>query len=391
MKKKRTLLDAGFLLLLAAFLLTGLAAAFLRPKEINLYENRPANRLQLPRVDSFLDASFQESVEEGLSDQVLMSQTFKKVYNDGSSALLFGMLSGFLDSRPQRYVVLRGIDTFGGYNLVYKTRDLGEISERLEQKADGLNRLMDKHPELDFYAYYIEKDTDINFETGEKAGAYELLLDRVALPEGHMARFEIDDFQTFQECFYRTDHHWNYVGSYRAYGEAASLLGISEPLLEPLEEILLPYDFSGSKAAGAGAREVFREEFRAYRFSYPAMDITINGAPAPDYGQQEACFAGRVESLSYGAFYGNDDGEVVFDTGREGKGNLLVLGESYDNAILKLLASHFHKTFSVDLRYYGDYAGRFSFSDYVRENRIDTVLFIGNMDYYILEEFLPED
>lgn len=393
MKRNRTLLNAGFLFLLVAFLLIGLATALLRPREINFYENRLANRLQTPTIDTFLEASssFQNSVELGLSDQILMAQTFKKAYNDASSAMLFGMLSGFLESRPQRYVVLRGINTFGGENLVYKNRPVDEISDWLKQKADGLNSLMAGHPELDFYAYYIEKDTDINFETGEKSGAYEYLLDRITLPEGHMARFQIDSFDEFQQYFYRTDHHWNRIGSYKGYTETAKLLGISEPPLNPQDDILLPYTFSGSKAAGAGAKRVFREDFQAYRFDYPEMAITINGAPVQDYGQQETCFAGQVENISYGVFYGGDDAEVVFDTGREDKGNILIIGESYDNAILKLLASHFHKTYSIDLRYYGSLVGEFSFSDYVKENHIDSVLFIGNMDYYIMEEFLPED
>lgn len=299
--------------------------------------------------------------------------------------------SGFLENRPQRYVVLRGINTFGGENLVYKNRPVDGISDRLKQKAEGLNILMARHPELVFYAYYIEKDTDIDFETGEKSGAYEYLLSCLALPEDRIARFQIDSFDEFQQCFYRTDHHWNHIGSYKGYTETAKLLGISEPLLEPQDDILLPYTFSGSKAAGAGAKNVFREDFQAYRFDYPEMVITINGTPAQDYGQQEACFAGQVKEISYGVFYGGDSAEVIFDTGMEDKGNILIIGESYDNAIQKLLASHFHKTFSVDLRYYGSLIGEFSFSSYVQKNHIDTVLFIGNMDYYILEEFLPEN
>lgn len=66
------------------------------------------------------------------------------------------------------------------------------------------------------------------------------------------------------------------------------------------------------------------------------MTVTRNGEPAGDYGRQDAV-PGEL-ALSYGAFYGGDDGEIIFDTGRTDRGNLLVIGESYDNAILKLLA-----------------------------------------------------
>ncbi len=384
-------LDILFLFLLSAFLLGGLLAAVLRPKDINWYENRPANRLHRPTLEAFLDGSFQTSVEDGLGDQVLMAQTFKKAYNDGTSNLLFGVLRGFLDSRPQRYVYLREVNTFGGDQLVYGPKPLENISQALTARAQGLNALMEAHPELDFYVYYIEKDTDMNFETGEKTGAYEFLESRLSLPEGHVACFEIDGFDTFYDLFFRTDHHWNYKGSYKAYGEAAALLGVEEPLIEPIEEVDLPYTFSGSKAKEAGAAEVFTEGFTVYRFDYPEMEISINGQPQEDYGQAGACLAGEAEKIDYGVYYGSDPGEAAFDTGREGRPNLLLMGESYDNAILKLLASHFHKTYAVDMRYYEGEVGPFSFSRYVEEKGIDKVLFIGNMDYFVMDEFLPEE
>ena len=63
-----------------------------------------------------------------------------------------------------------------------------------------------------------------------------------------------------------------------------------------------------------------------------------------------------------------------------------------DNAILKLLASHFDRTYSVDLRYYRNYMGSgFSLSDYLRRNNITKVLLIGNVDYYISPDFALEN
>ncbi len=44
------------------------------------------------------------------------------------------------------------------------------------------------------------------------------------------------------------------------------------------------------------------------------MTVTRNGEPAGDYGRQDAV-PGEL-ALSYGAFYGGDDGEIIFDTGR---------------------------------------------------------------------------
>ena len=69
--------------------------------------------------------------------------------------------------------------------------------------------------------------------------------------------------------------------------------------------------------------------------------------------------------------------------------NILIIGESYDNAILKLLASQFNKTYSVDLRDFERDLGKpFSFDKYVRENEIDKVLFIGNYGFFVQDEFI---
>ena len=70
------------------------------------------------------------------------------------------------------------------------------------------------------------------------------------------------------------------------------------------------------------------------------------------------------------------------------KDNILIIGESYDNAVLKLIATHYNKTFSIDLRYYEHIFGeKFNFAEYVKENEITKVLFIGNIDFYVMPEF----
>lgn len=392
MKPTGKLLNAGFVLALLAFFLLGLGKAVLRPKEVNTYENRGAHRLEAPALDTVLDGSFQDSVEDALSDQVPLAQVMKKIYNEGGSRLVLGAMSGFLGTKPPYYVSLLGTKLFAGDYLVYDTYTMERVAENLRKKADNLNAQFAAHPELDFYAYYIEKDTDVNLETGEKPGIYEALAQELALPEGHRARFEVDGFADFGRDFFRTDHHWNRTGSYRGYREVLELLGVSDEPLAPLGEETVAEDFSGSKAGSAGMRGVFTEEFAAYRFDFPEMKITVNGEPAGDYGNQEAYLNGTAgEPLSYGSFYGGDFGEVIFDTGREDRENLLVVGESFDNSILKLLASHFGKTYSVDLRNYEQAMGSaFALSPYVERNQIGTVLLIGNCDYYTMPEFMLE-
>ena len=145
--------------------------------------------------------------------------------------------------------------------------------------------------------------------------------------------------------------------------------------------------FSGTKANSAGT-SILEEPFHAYRYGFPDMEVTLNGQTVERYG---VAFEGYYDPdvyPGYTSYYGYDEGEIVFDTGRGGE-NLLVLGNSYDNAIVQLLASHFGRTHSVDLRYYEtDMGNPFDLDAYLRENEIQKVLLIGDNSYFSGDLFM---
>lgn len=383
----KKLLQYAFVLSILLVLTLGLVQTVFFPDEINSYENRYANKIAAPTLAGFMDGTFQKSVEDALSDQVTLSQTFKKVYNRFVSSFIKTVSQPILESLPDEYVVLGDKLLFGGQNIMFYTRTLESQTERLDARVAELNDNFAAFPELDFYLYFIEKDTDINFQTGYRVEAFDYMRQKLELPEERMACLRIENFEQFQSWFYRTDHHWNAAGSLEGYRQVLSMMKPDEQPLEPQEEVTLKGEYSGSKATGVLA--AFSEEMTVYRYDFPDMTVMINGKPAEDYGQQERYLSGAGGAPTYGDFYGRDNGETVFDTGTEGRGRILVVGESFDNAVLKLLASHYDKTFSVDLRYYEPHMGKpFDFAAYVAENEIDTVLLIGNVDYYVMSEFM---
>lgn len=393
MTRKERGINLVFLLGLLLFLLIGLCRTIFWPKTMNYYENRYAHTIEAPSPGSIWSSAFQDSMERALSDQVTFSGTMKSAYHRISNTFQVYATKGFVAKHPDMYITLLGQYIFGGEHLVYGPVWLSDFTEKLDQRIQNLNYIIDKNPSISFFVYYIEKDTDVDFVTGRDAGVSAYLEENLQLPDGHFGEFLVNDFATFQRNFYRTDHHWNCYGSYLGYTQVLRLLDPSAEAMVPVEEVLLPQSFSGSKAATVGAEGILQEQFPAYRFDYPPMDITINGKPAEDYGNQAAYLNGTADGhIGYGAFYGGDMGEIVFQTHPGGKDNILVIGESYDNAILKLLASHYDNTYSVDLRYYEAANGKpFHFSQYVQEHDISTVLLIGNMDFFRMDDFALED
>lgn len=385
------ILQTIFLAGIALLLLCSLSRTFLSPKEINLYENRKANQPPSFSLTDFLSSQFQDSLEAALSDQVIGAQTLKKGHNTFLSELSLSALSGLYATHPNQYFRYNQVYVFNSEYLLFAPRPLTEdVQSALDRKLNSITSVSQSHPELKYHVFYIEKDTDRNFETGESCGIYSYIASHSSPELYSLSCYAIDNFQEFSKNFYRTDHHWNHVGSYSAYLQLCQDMGISDPM-ERGEEFLVAAHMEGSKIPLANNTTAFSEPMYAYRFSFPSMEIYVNGSRVSDYGQQNHtadAISATGSSMSYGQYYGSDMGEIIFSTGNTEKENILVIGESYDNAVLKLLATHFNKTHSIDLRYYEHYMERpFDFHSYVQEHNIDRVLFIGNIDYFILDEF----
>ena len=389
LKRKQTVIkyiNRAFIALVWLILTAGLVRTVFFPQELNKHENRYAYRIKKPAFSDYLDGSFQKSVSDALNDQIHLSALAKKCYNRATVELAKPLIS-CLSRQCDDYIRFRG-GIFYRDMLLYQPYDVSAAREKLAKRIEHDNAFISAYPDLDFYIYYIEKDTDIDFTTGEKLEAYQQLKEGLALPDGHIAHFAVDSFETFRKYFYRTDHHWNFRGSYLGYKQVISMLSEEAPLT-PLRQVDTPYIFSGSKAYSIGADGVYTDAMSVYEFPFTPMTITCDGGnPVEDYGAVDALLAGTLAPVTYGTVYGWDGGEVVFDTNRPERENLLVIGESYDNAIIKLLASHFNKTYGIDLRYYENAFGDvFDFSAYIAQNHVRKVLLIGNIDYFISPEF----
>ncbi len=385
---KNKVINIIFVAIIFLALLSGLVKALFFPVEINELENRYAEKLMPFSFSAAMSGNFQDSTEKTLADQVHFAEKMKKLYNDTNSAFVKKMLT-FFGGETEKYIKLGDKNIYGDY-LVFNPSSFDIVKDSLDKRIATYNSMFKKYSDKDFYIYYIEKDTDINFETGEKLGAFEYLKNGLNLPDEKMSAFKVDNFKDFAENFYRTDHHWKAAGSYKGYLEVIRLLG-KEGALSPEGEYTLPEPFSGSKAQSSDAAS-YSEDFVAFKYNFPEMDITVNETANSTYGEQDAYKNGGEQHSNYGLFYGGDMGEIIFDTNSPEKEDILIIGESYDNAILKLLSTHFNKTYSIDLRYYQPLVGKeFHLKQYLNEKNIKKVLLIGNIDYFVSDEFVPED
>lgn len=382
--KRKLLINTAFTIAVFVYLFSSLIKSIVKPIDVVERENRYANKYSKINLTSYVKGVTQSNIESTLSDQVFLSSRLKLVNNLMKGILLKEYINLYFDQNELCYFPVSDINFYGKDNLVYNKWNFNETKNILDTKIENYNKLID-NINTNFYVYYIEKDTDINFETNKKLGAYDYIKDNINTK--NISRFEINNFDEFNEYFYKTDHHWNYKGSYKAYKELLTLLNVdSSPKVGT--EKCFKERFSGSKASTTQFNQIMTEEFCAYDFNFDQFNTTINGIKN-EYGNQEKYFNGLADNISYGNFYGGDDGEIVFKNSKVLEDNILVIGESYDNAILRLLAEKFNYLISIDLRYYEHYMKKeFDLKYYIKKYNINKVLFIGNLSFFTMEDFM---
>lgn len=360
------------------FLLVSFARAVLFPSDISWYEMRYAKKIPPVTASGYVDGSFQAGMDEALGDQISFATYFKKLYNEGVS-LFDKCFTQVRNSIRERYVYYRNTLLFNG-QLINRPVPLDEHREGLKAEAEMINEKAAALPETEFYLFYVENDSDIDFEKKEKTGSYEYFVSQLDIPEENCAAFTVNSFEEYQENFYYADHHWNHKGSYKAYLQLFELLGLEGEPLKPTAEVDVPGIFNGSKALLTGTTH-YAEHMKAYLFDYPPMKISQAGRELPDYGSLTELLASGGDSCSYGAVYGDDLGCGIFEG--QGDEKILIVGDSYDNAVLKLLAGYFKELHSVDIRYYPPMMGHlFDEIYHVEKYGIDKVLYIGCSGYF---------
>lgn len=375
-----------FLILSSSILI--LSIPFRKLNTFSVLENRSLTEMPTLSSESFNDKTFQDDFQEFLNDHILFGEETRIAYGDLKHSMnnyIYGKLP-----KPETYEYMlynSGIYRYGDFDyLVFKP------SEPLNFKGKELfvstyNRLIEENPSVDFYAYYIPTSSSINFKTDQFDAFQRYLLETLDVKD--FQALPVQSFEEYQQYFYKTDHHWNYEGSYVGYKAIISMM--------KNEEALVPYNttcFNDLDFQGANARFTtmfdFHETFCVYDFDKSDNLTVYSNGNLGSYGNEKDYRAGiyntKIGTNHYGYFYGGDDGELIFEN-PERNGNLLVLGTSFDNAINELLAQHYGMTYIIDQRNYENDLGKpFDLTSYLVEKEIDQVLLIGDHWFYTLEE-----
>ena len=273
-----------------------------------------------------------------------------------------------------------------GYTVEYRYDYERMLPETIQGYIDNYNTFFGD-AEAEVYFYFINNSRSIDF-TRDLSGENDIYLDMMSRLTcvDHHAALQIHSMEEYERYFYQTDHHWNLVGTQQGYEDILQLLGVEDEPIQPVEEVVFDTVHNGSYVLRTGVENA-TEHFAVYRYELPAVKVTVDGRPKK-IGRENAYFAGRYSrdllTSHYPAFYGGDYGEIVFDTGRPERENLLILCNSYGCSVRSLLGCHFNKTYVVDMREYMSQTGQsMKIREYLAANEIDKVLILGDVSYFL--------
>jgi glycosyltransferase involved in cell wall biosynthesis len=372
-RKKKNIDSIIFIVVLFIMSLLILGKICCNSNIYNIFENRSSYKFEIPKFSDILNGEFQENLELVIADQMPKYDVLKSAYFNVYNFINIEAIYIFKLNEISKYIHLgNGINLYNDYLLYNNTTNEG-FNNTAKDDVEKINSIY-SNTNANLYVYFIETDSNYNFETSYKVDAYDYLTSNLIIDKNNIGVFSINDFSDYEGFFYKTDHHWNHKGANKGYLEISQLMHLDDTLMYKEEICYDNIKSTGSKTRSLGGNKIFSETACEYIYDFPKFEITVGDVKLDDYGNSVESLE-KMSSISYASIYGSDYKEIIFKNPNNKNGKkLLVYANSFSNAINKLLASSYFETYVIDGRYYEN----FDIIDYINENEIDDVLILAN-------------
>lgn len=262
------------------------------------------------------------------------NQGFEMFYGDDSMAATYAeMINAFADQLPGMEI----------YNMVVPNHSEFGLPERVRE-------------------YYGESSQRQNIST-----IYENLSDSVTPVDV----YDILSLHNNENIYFGTDTHWAPLGAYYAYTVFCETAGVEPAALESFDKT--SYEFTGYLAYATGEDVLYQNPDTLDVYD-PTFDYTCEMSyDGLSYFETDSINV-HDESSGYSMYLSGDMGCVrvtnnTLSTGRK----LLIVKDSYGNAMAPFLTASFDEVHVVDFRYFED-----NLPSYCESQGITDVLFFNN-------------
>ncbi|HNR02462.1 MAG TPA: hypothetical protein PKK59_08010 [Anaerolineaceae bacterium] len=352
--------------------------------------------------EQFIPGTYQQYFEYGVSDQFPLRATWIQLMYGLERIMIRVIYSTQPDIAIPADMGRSGLyELLGKHFLFYPPRQVAQKQEYIDNTILRYSELLDKYPDMNFYAYQVDGLDYSNANPltskiywGEANRSFEYFLQNK--PEALItSRLHYRNLEEYLDYFFRTDHHWNIHGTLQGYEDIYAMLAANYPEISPMIShdrfyVFPDIEFHGSLARFSLYRIRPGDIFEVALLDLPPHKIFDSTGMELDLHHQADYLDGHYSTEPftdhYVEYYGADRDliEYVYENGSER--NLMIIGDSYANAIESILAAHYHHTYSIDVRKYP--YGKFNLAEFLEEHDVDDILFIGGPDQTIRQSWM---
>ena len=258
----------------------------------------------------------------------------------------------------------------------------GQTKKTIKIYAGMINDFADMYPDINVYcgvipissAFYLPKDfrSEKNDQRLMINNIYEMLDSNVA---------KLDLYSNLERhadeyIYLRTDHHWTGLGAYYAYEVFAKAIRQDPTLLSRYS----PYTYEnclGTLYNKLGGNRAMRENpdyITVYQIPFQYEAHYWRGTRSDDYYVRPLVATNIRSWNKYLAFTYGDHGVIDITTPVKNGRKLIMFKDSFGNAFVPFLVSHFEKIYVIDPRYPTP-----SIKGIIEDEHITDVLYLTNI------------
>ena len=267
--------------------------------------------------------------------------------------------------------VLKGVgyELFGGSKKAaeYYASVVNKYGDAFGSGVNVYNMVIPKHAEFALTGKYSslsnsEKDS-INY-------IYSMLdSDVIAVDAYSVLQAHSDEY-----IYFNTDHYWTGLGAYYAYTAFMQAAGLNYYDYDSYTKHVIE-PFRGTLYAGTNDQSMYNNPDYVEWCEFPVSNKTYqyNKGDYVNYFASSVMHGYAKGANAYGVFLGGDFPLTVIKTNVNNGRKLVIIKESYGNALSTYIAAGFEETYVVDERYFDG-----NIVDLVNERGITDVLIINN-------------
>ena len=334
-----------FVSVFAAILLAlSLTNIFLPKKTFSDNENRVLQTFPTLSGKTLKDGTFTRDFASYIADHFLWRDGFVSIKTMADLALCKTDSGGIMKARDGYLIEL-----FPPDDTPYFEENIAAAAEFVRQTAAlGVDTRTLIVPTS---AWFLRDKTPRFTPLADEGAMMDVLRDRVP---GFVDVEDALGAHPDEQLFYRTDHHWTYLGAYYAYAEYAKARGLNPASLEETGVREVYPTFFGTTYSrfglfnGKNADAVYAPDASFL----PGMTVTHENGETQDSIYRPDKAEGKDK---YQYFLGGNEGLITVETDAGTGRSLLLVKDSFANAFLPYIAREFDRITIVDMRYYNGY------------------------------------